>query len=219
MHKKTRVKRIILALASVLITGSMISVLSHAHVGDFHSGFYLSSATCNQSNLKLKIETTAQTALLTSEVYYAAFDWNDISSNVDVSVAIAYSGMPSLSGFYSVHGKTYSDGTFGETIPRDSNGNIVSMDSNWYSVSIYMNTSAAIFNNDVEFATKSFVHEVGHALKLKHPTSNFNLTGHTYVGGYPKSIMNQNHPVDNKPWISPVVVQHDIDNLQGKWGG
>lgn len=194
----------------------VLSTCAYAHVGDYHSGQYLSNSTCNQSNLKFRVESSARNSKLTSAVYSAGTRWNDISSKVDVSVVMATSGMPTT-GFYTVYGTSYDDGTYGELISRNAQGKIVSMDSNWYMVEISMNNDPSAFS-DSNAARRTFIHEVGHALKLKHPSANFSLSGHTYYGGLPKSVMNQGPPSSSKPWIATTVEEHDEINIIGKWG-
>lgn len=202
---------------SILISIQGLTVSSFAHNGDVFSGTYTSSAICNQSNLNFKINSSAQTSLLTYNVYNKANTWSSTSSNVSVNVVMSSPGMPTY-GFYNVYGKEYSDGTFGSTIPHDSNGNIVGVNDNWNSVTIYINTKSGTFA-DSTAASKTFIHEVGHALKLKHPSSSFAYSGHTYEGGLPKAIMNQGAPNSNKPWIATSIQTHDKNNITAKWGG
>lgn len=191
---------------------------AYAHNSDYFSGIYTGIIT--HQNLKFRIESSAITSFLTSSVYYSAYGWSNVSNSVgSIGIAIASPGMPS-SGFYSVYGQWFTDGTLGETIPRDSSGNIVSMGSNWYSLSITMNTNSSSFSgadNATTAAKKTFTHEVGHALKLSHPAFGYSIPGHTYQG-LPKAVMNQGLTMSSKPWISSTVVTHDISNLQTKWG-
>lgn len=110
------------------------------------------------------------------------------------------------------------------TLPYDSDGNFISAsnaDSNWAYSEITMNTNIAAYNaceNPTLMAKKAFIHEVGHAFKLKHPTINPALSGHTYGSGYPYAIMNQGSPSNSKPWVSYQITQHDKDCLIAKWG-
>lgn len=146
-----------------------------------------------------------------------AFDWGNISSNVSIGIAIISPGMPSL-GFYSVIGKVYTDGTLGETVPYDSNGNITTLTGNFGKVTIYMNTNSNAFSgasNPTTAATKTFIHEVGHALKLAHPLNDSSVSNHIY-GGLPCAVMNQGYP--NSTSVASTVASHDIDNLKAKWG-
>ena len=74
--------------------------------------------------------------------------------------------------FIIVTGKSYTDGTLGETIPRKADGSIANVDDNWAGVSIRMNTNSNAFSgasNPTTAAKKTFIHEVGHTLKLSHP--------------------------------------------------
>lgn len=204
------------ALLSAGVISLALATSAFAHVGDYHSGQYLSGATCNQSNLKFRVESSARNSILTSAVYSAGTQWNNISTEVNVSVVMAASGMPTT-GFYTVYGTSYDDGTYGELISRNAQGKIVSMDSNWYMVEISMNNNTSAFANS-NAARRTFIHEVGHALKLKHPSANFSLSGHTYYGGVPKAIMNSGPASSSKPWIATAIEENDEINLIGKWG-
>lgn len=190
-----------------------------AHTSDYLSGTYTSTAQCNQSNLKLRIDPSAQNSFLTSSVYNSGYAWNDISSGVKISnILIATSGTPYISGYYYVYGATYSDGTLGEVLAYN-NGNVVGASDNWGSIAIQMNTNSNAFSSsNVSISTaasKTFIHEVGHALKLGHPEIAPSYTGHIY-NGHPVAIMNQGIP--NGVEIATSVQQHDKDNLKAKWG-
>ncbi|MCM1334164.1 MAG: hypothetical protein NC084_00815, partial [Bacteroides sp.] len=204
-----------LAQLDLFFKQDLAQVSSYAHVGDYSNGTY--TGTTTPKNLKFRIETSAQTELLSSDVYNAVSAWNGISSNVgSIGIAMAVPGMPTT-GFCLVIGREYSDGILGQTVSRDSNGNIVSADSDWNSVSIYMNTSSTIFSgadNPTTAAKKTFIHEVGHALKLSHPINDARLSGHIY-SGLPKAVMNQGLPND---YVSSTVASHDKENLKAKWG-
>ncbi len=206
------------SLLSIILILSIWTNDVFAHTGDYFTGTYTADAVCNQNYLKFRVEQTAQTSLLTSTVYQSALNWSGISSNVGVGIAIYQSGMSSV-GFYFVIGRVYDDGTLGETVPRDANGNITSNPNcNWKAVTIYMNTSASAFSgasNPTVAAQKTFVHEVGHALKLAHPVQNNSLLNHSY-NGLPRAIMNSGYP--DSEAVSSSITSHDIVNLRSKWG-
>lgn len=127
-------------------------------------------------------------------------------------------GMPTY-GFFPVYGKDYGDIILGETVPLDASGNPVNFTDNWYSVKIYMNTSTSAFSeasNATLAAKKTFIHEVGHALKLRHPAQNKLLSGHSYRNGKPQAVMNQDFP--NGKETASTVANHDRENLKAKWG-
>lgn len=149
--------------------------------------------------------------------------WDGLSSAVgNISIAIMSPSMPDL-GFFCVTGVQYDDrdGIFGITEPRDAYNNCVSENSNWAKVTIKMNTSSSYFAywgiTDKEEAMKwAFTHEVGHALKLKHPVGQASFDGHTQPGGYPTALMNSGY-LDNSA-VSTNIELHDISNLRAKWG-
>jgi hypothetical protein len=168
----------------------------------------------------LFITNSAMNSTLTSNVYTTAGSkWNNISSNVHVSITFVgqYGGDSSIG--YFVVGDYYYDGTIGETIPFDSNGNIASANSNWYRVTIKMNISSSTYSNadnPTNAAMKTFTHEIGHALKLSHPITNYNLSGHDYGAGVPKAVMNSGFPEET--YIPYLPADHDKNNLKSKWG-
>ena len=93
------------------------------------------------------------------------------------------------------------------------------MGANWYRVSIMMNNASNAFSgapNATNAAMKTFTHEVGHALKLAHPTPNSSLAGHVYANGVPVAVMNQGYP--NSTYIPLDPSGHDKNNLKAKWG-
>lgn len=187
-----------------------------AHPSDYAGGSYLSTAMCDQSLLKFQVHTSAQTNLLTSEVYGGYTEWDGISSEVDVYVIMYTSGMPST-GFYQVLGEVYSSSMLGKTVPRDAEGNIVSLDSDWNSVTIYMNTLEEAYSkaeNATQAARGTFLHELGHSLKLTHPAAGSSYALHWY-NGYPKAVMNSGY---SAVYASSSVTDHDRMNLVAKWG-
>ncbi len=214
-----RIKRVLLSFIVSTIVMISTAVTASAHNADYHSGVY--TGLISQHNIKFRIESSAITSFLTSSVYYSAYGWSSISSNVgNIGVAIATAGMPTT-GFVLVYGKNLNSGVLGETIPRDSSGNIVSMDSNWYSVTINMNynTNAySVASNPTAFAKRTFMHEVGHCLKLAHPQFGYGISGHTIMG-YPYAVMTSGIPGSSSyPYVSANIEQHDRNNLIAKWG-
>lgn len=67
-------------------------------------------------------------------------------------------------------------------------------------------------------ARKTFLHEVGHALKLKHPEINANLSAHTVSNGRPYAIMNQGYVRSSSDAVAPDIAFHDKVCLKTKWG-
>lgn len=209
------------ALAAILLTST-----ASAHPYDYWSGKYIGK---DNAEILLRIDTSAQTSFLTwGDVYQYGYDWNNISSKVKVSLALAGSGTPSLYGAMGVIGKWYDNGKLGETIPYDSNGNpmeiaedIYDVNANWAGVIIYMNTNPIAFSSDGKLtngARKTFLHEVGHALKLSHPLTNSSISGHI-KSGRPVAVMNYGYPDrDSGGGVSPTITDHDKSCLKTKWG-
>ena len=213
---------IISASAITLCTLTQFTV--SAHNRDYFGGTYKGSTA--PYNIKFVIDPSAQTSLLNSSVYQSAWAWNNISSEVGgIGIAMYTPGMPTY-GFFPVYGDPNLGSTLGRTVPLDSSGNPVSADpaganSNWYSVRIYMNTSSSAFSgasNATVAAKMTFIHEVGHALKLAHPAKNKSLSGHNKGENknLPLAVMNQGFP--NGDEVSSTVADHDKENLKAKWG-
>ncbi|MBQ6091073.1 MAG: hypothetical protein IJL07_07425 [Lachnospiraceae bacterium] len=189
-----------------------------AHNRDLLDGRYTSPYT--QSNLTFRIEPSAITSLLTSDVYYSAFAWGGISGNVgNVGIAMYAPGLPST-GFFSVIGEIFGDDNIkGRTVGYDSYGYSCPPDMNWTYAKIIMNNKTTIYSdstNPINAAKKTFVHEVGHVYKLAHPEQNSSLNYHVY-NGRPYAVMNQGYPEDYI-YIAGSVAYHDETNLIAKWG-
>lgn len=207
--------------ASAITLCTLTSFSASAHNQDYFNGVYKGSSA--PYNIKFVITESAQTSLLNSSVYQAAWAWNNISSKVgSIGIAMYTPGMPTY-GFFAVYGKNFDDdGTLGETIPLDASGKKVSEESDWASVKIYMNTSTSAysgFSNKTTVAKAVFIHEVGHALKLAHPMNNKYAAGHIYCGNneyLPFAVMNQGSP--NGLERAYTVQEHDRENLIAKWG-
>ncbi len=212
MKKHKLLKKIVALLVVMTITCNLFT--AHAHTGEYHAGGYYDD---KQANLKFLIMDSALTSILTMDVYNSATSWNGISDNVYVvSVVKHVYGMPT-SGFNCVYGQAYTDGTLGTTTFYGVNGNAVSANATWNSVMITMNSDAFVFAlapNATNAAKKTFTHEVGHALKLKHP-ENGSFSGHTQLG-YPYAVMNQGL-YGTESYLSMVPSIHDKSNLIDKW--
>lgn len=208
------------AFFAVVFTSSV-----YAHDGDVFGGKYLYD---KQKNLRLRITQSAQTSIMNSGVYNSATAWNDISSNVNVSVIMEVPGMPTIADCMYVYGNNDEKlgmFTYGLTIPFDSNGRELGnsgADIDWKYVKIIINTTTKMFENHSSptlAARMNFLHEVGHALKLSHPKANAALSGHEIeYNGLPYSIMNQGLPNNDSPWLATWVASHDKSCLKAKWG-
>lgn len=127
----------------------------------------------------------------------------------------------------TIVGKYYNNGLLGKTIPYGSDGLPLGNDNdgyevnaNWSYVQIIMNTNPDYFNmaSDAAGAARmTFIHEVGHALKLCHPKKGTNIDRHT-ISGLPSAVMNQGLPGDQNGATSATITAHDKSCLYAKWG-
>lgn len=213
-----------------LFTAVTVTSTASAHPNDYFQGKYIGKTG---ANIVLYVLYTAQTELLTKEnVYNYATNWNNISSNVKVSVEYQNGIILKTDGKCPVVGMKFDDSTFGCTNPFDSSGNLLDttkgFNSNWSYVRIDMNVDPSVFidikngpitpSKVITNARKTFLHEVGHALKLTHPEQNAALSGHTVSYGRPYAIMNQGYVRSSSEAVAPDIAYHDKSCLKTKWG-
>ena len=216
-------KRVIPVLAAMIVAVNAITGTASAHPYDYWNGTYIGQ---DGVDILLRISTSAQTDLLNwTDVYSAGFSWNNISKNVNIRMAYSIQGMPPLPDEMLVVGKDI-DRYYAITIPYGSDGYPLMKDggydndANWAYSEITMNTDSGIFNrasDPTAAARKTFVHEVGHALKLCHPKQGTNIDRHT-INGLPKAIMNQGYPGEQNGATSGTITAHDKSCLFTKWG-
>lgn len=222
-------------LSCVISAALAMSPAAYAHNGDVFPGSYTFN---QQKNLIFRISASAQTALMNKDVYESALKWNNISSNVHVTIIMETPGMPSITdsmGVYDGKGGYYNgpdifeDTDLGRIQFFDSNGKQISKhtDSDKISyVKILINTNSSLYDSYYDSlsvkrqaASMNFIHEVGHALMLSHPKQDARLSGHTKNVGKPYAVMNEGLPfLSVKPEVSPTPTSHDTDCLKGKWG-
>ena len=137
-------------------------------------------------------------------------------------------GMPSMSNTVMVYGadSDFLAGLVGLTLCYDKDGYLrdrydnAAYELDWSYSIIYMNTESSKYGlyTKTRTAKMTFMHEVGHVLKLSHPAQNSSYEGHTYNGGKPLAVMNQGAPGFGDKSVAEEVAQHDKDNLIAKWG-
>lgn len=219
-NKNEAKKQMVSALAGVLAASVALTSTASAHTGDIWGGKYIGT---NKANILLRINQSAQTSLLNwKNVYSYGYNWNNISSNVKVSmIYIEGPCVPSMADEMHVYGDSSLGNYLGLTLPYDSKGNRIGYDDNWAYVRITMNTASSAFSaasNPTLAAKKTFLHEIGHALKLCHPIENSNYSGHTKANGIPIAIMNQGFPGTQSGATSSYITDHDRSCLKAKWG-
>ncbi len=178
---------------------------------DYYSGGYSGGSAPYVINVI--IDSSAITTYLTNDVYSCVTAWNNIDSNISINYYPAtYTGTYASADFtVTVKGENLRDLTLGRMIPTPSNIN-----GNWTSAIIKINTftgSGGINNANAILYDKqmNFLHEMGHALKLKHPEDN-------NAGWFPLSIMNQGLPsIANYYYITCRPSGYDKYNLSRKW--
>lgn len=220
-------KRIAPILMGVFVGTVVLTSTASAHNGDYWLGKYIGKSG---ADILLRITSSAQTDLLNwVDVYSGGYSWCNISSNVNVRLAYSTAGMPALSGEMYVVGEYRADRVLGKTIPYNSTGEIAWKDeynkiydvqANWDCVKIIMNTNPTAYSNASDpsaAARMTFIHEVGHALKLSHPVKSSSISGHN-INGLPSAVMNQGFPGNYNGATSATVTAHDKVCLKAKWG-
>lgn len=225
-----KLKKYAMPFLAGLLAAIAVTSTASAHPYDYWQGRYIGKS---DANIVLYVFYTAQTELLSKEnVYNYATNWNNISNDVKVSVEYQNSIFPQTDGKCPVIGMEFDDNTLGCTNPFDSYGNLLDttqgFNSDWSYVRIDMNVDPAMFvdiknffispDNMITNARKTFLHEVGHALKLTHPEKNANLSGHTVSNGRPYAIMNQGYVRSSSDAVAPDIAFHDKVCLKTKWG-
>jgi hypothetical protein len=234
-------------IATMLLAFSMLFVTLttpiSAHDRDTHTGVYSILRGINVGNLNFAIMASAENSVLTLSLYQTgARSWNNISSRVRVNditrmTAAEFNNQVGRGrSVVQVTGVAFAalpgGGTLlGRVVPTRESGATAGMDENWYDVRVEMNSNASVWSANggttaairTERARHTFVHEVGHVLKLRHPfagDASHDISGHTIRGlnnwFYPRALMNQGFP--NTAEVSPTITDHDRLNLRARWG-
>lgn len=222
-----KMKKALSVILTFILSVIVMQTEPEAHVGDYFSGGYSSSAPSQPSYMQFMYSSSSTGGYYTSAVFSCISDWNSLSSNVTVSLTFRAPGMPSTitNQFYQIYNETMTNMysftfgllAFGRTYPIEYPGstNEASTDSDWYRVTVFINTASPYIDSTVK-AKKVLLHEIGHCLKLSHPINDTSLHGTTY-NGLPYAIMNQGIPQSGS-CVAPSIQDHDSDNLRGKWG-
>lgn len=153
------------------------------------------------------VEPSAVTGLLTASVYSCATAWNNIDDNMFIRYyPSTYSGSYQDADFtVRVRGVDSGGARFGRMVPTPNN-----LDGNWTSAVIEISTEYFAENEDYDLYDRqmNFLHELGHALKLRHP--------HDDVEWHPVSIMNQGLP-SFRSYLPCRPSGYDKYNLSRKW--
>ena len=218
--------------AAVACTSTTASASGH----EYWEGHYLNEL---QKDLCFVYLSSAVSEYFNKEIFDKIYYWNDVSSNVHVSVMSFAEYESSLNAQRNrpsvvtqtpyIIGKNTSElkGAYGKTMLYDAKGKLRTSDEDvkanlnldWSCVQIWLNTDSKVFASNprpLDATQKVFLHEVGHALKLSHPVKDSSLEYH-YIDGYPFSVMNQGLPYDyDRVCVMPTI--HDRLNLIEKWG-
>ncbi|MBD5114249.1 MAG: hypothetical protein HDT46_03475 [Ruminococcaceae bacterium] len=219
--KKRVVSFLVCAFFAVFAAGSV-----YAHSGDVFKGKYLTDI---QKSMKIRVTQSAQTSFFNSYVYNGALDWNDISSNVRVSVIMEMPGMPSITDSVNVYDDEgdFKNSKMGEAYHFNRNGVAVGSNDDWSYSTIKMNTDSTAYDElpasqRKDGARMCFIHEVGHVLKLAHPDDGGSAIGHNYANLLPYAVMNTGLPVKREngkyDQVAWTVADHDKLCLWEKWG-
>ena len=224
---------------TIIISMSSKSIVANASNENGHPKCIFRGSWYNnkQSDLIFYIRPSAITNQFPQSTYYCITQWNNISRKVKVSYAF-----PAEQVYLGNKNVIYNDTTllsnvYGKTLFYDITGQEI--DPNLFSsifnnaqptvntVEIGLNISS-ISNKEVPstFMKYTVLHEVGHALLLRHPSSDSSYSGHEYYGfregeyvyDLPKSVMNQLRGGFDQDYFSSNVVVHDRNQIKYKWG-
>lgn len=237
-----KIKKCIASVVAAAFCLTMISGTASAHRGDVWDGHYyiVYPATTvdgkpnivfrDTADFVLRINPSAQNDVFTySDVYQYGTDWNSTSNNVRLSVIMVNSYTPTRSNEINVDGADLPVNadvmTAGYTLFYNQYGEEVDANEDCVFSLIQINTSNAALDYyrsstpaiKKSFTKKTFLHEVGHALKLCHPIRDPSYSGHTYNNGYPIAIMNQGK-AGYYGYIGKKIEEHDKICVQAKWG-
>lgn len=194
-----------------MVFGCSCSAYGYVTYPYYGSGDYVSSAVVSPiSGLDFYVDYSAISTFGSSS-FSSAFDWNgNYQARVDSVVQYPVSATAYPSNFLISGSSTLQDDVFGNTLYYDSYGNLLNdymfepmNSSSIYRCQIELNVND-VFVNSMHLK-KTIIHEIGHVLLLKHPTSQ-----------YIHSVMQQGIP--NGSLISSTVTSNDRDNVAEKWG-
>ncbi len=217
---------------------------------DFRTGAYLSGMVDGVAHIKILLDSSIYGHdLFKDNDFSAALWWNGMSENVIIygpNDAVPSGIMPFYVTFAAdtglnmhQYGATVPDGIpFSVFYELDMSEQKSRLNSDWHSVTIYLNgntssTNNAFYRNIADsykrerHINKIICHEMGHALKLVHPNeSRTNGNKHWYTGcrdDYPNnmsvySVMNSGLFYSEIDILTASVPQaHDCINLISKW--
>lgn len=227
-----------------------LSIIATSKFNNFWTGGYNAGMYSEVAHVKIQLDSSISShTLYSGNDFSSALLWNGITENVIIYGPndTVPSGITPIIVTFATD-TTLNSGTYGETIPNGvtptelrsmpSSQYYALYTSNWNSVTIYLNGKTGHNNpfihslpneSDREIQiNKVICHEMGHALKLAHPSEeNDDGLRHTFAGcrgdyaGQESvyAIMNQgrfNDTVDRKLTAS-MPQDHDKINLTSKW--
>jgi hypothetical protein len=241
--KLKRFKRMLAWFVIFAIMAGITMIPSSGHNQDIFTG----SIAYDRANIKVYIAANAKVGNVLTMARYRELltvgrGWNGISSKVKITSV--EEGIGNIYTAINVFGHTYPSisMTFGETVPIDSNGNIINtltgLNGNWSYIYIFMNDDANLWTRGgvstaivEQRVVKVITHEIGHALKLRHPSDagasawnpisehNIPAEGNNHSLLLPQALMNQGFPdEDLNGAVRPACSNHDRSNLIAKWG-
>ena len=223
------------ACMALMCSSTPVYAVSYGHEECVWHGVLVNN---KQSNYKFVVYPSAFNSTLTYSTYSYITSWNNISDNVHTQ-KLFYSPDLQNQNYERIEGCDLGDNILGRMIPYDcsnqpfdENTNPI-LNSNWYRVVIKVNTRQYNFSNSyqtifsyystpyctpAQLANSTIIHEVGHALKLKHPKKDCSLFYHMHnFNDYPSSIMNEGIRDASTLYISNTITIHDECELKFKW--
>lgn len=218
-----KIKKCIASVIAAAFCLTMITETASAHTDDVFEGKYIGK---DRADFVLRINSSAQNDVFNySDVYKYGTDWNATSSMVNLSVVMAGGFTPTILNELNVDGANLpisADGMIaGYTLFYDVYGEPINENCDCAFSRIQINTSNEAldyFRTSTRgklYAKTTFLHEVGHVLKLAHPIQDPTQSGHT-LNGYPKAIMNPGK-AGYYGYIGVKIEDHDTLCVQAKW--
>lgn len=191
---------VILCLAFLM--GGVMALPANACTISYNPWVWDSSVTPTALSVKL-CSSQYQNSLSSSN---SIFVWNGISSGIRITSYTAAADSATMDADINMQFGTLSNGVWGRTryyTRNPATGTLMEVSNTTISVlQVRLTFSENIFDDGTAYANRTVMHEMGHALALRHPTCTASAVMHQRTSSY--------HAM--------TIKQHDKDLLEEKWG-